>query len=129
MGLSPPPSGPLGPVLIMPNGTVSAYIDRGAAEVRIFAEPEPDPDDWKMALAWVGEVGDGEPPDEYCEGETVVFVFRVRNEESVLVPEHDGHRSTSQDDPPRRGGRHLQAAVARATAGALGSVLAALPAG
>jgi hypothetical protein len=74
-----------GSMRIMPNGTITACLDRGAGEVRLYCEPEPDEHDWAEALRYVRSESDGQPPDEFCEAETVVLVFRVAGE--TLAPD------------------------------------------
>lgn len=66
-----------GEVVQLPFGTVSLYVDRAEGVLRIFCEQEPNEIGWQMALDYAREVSDGYPPDEYMDGEVVVFVFRL----------------------------------------------------
>ena len=72
-----------GGIRVMDNGTVSVYLDRGESLLRVFCEPEPDPDDWRQALALARELGNGEPPDEVMDGGTLVLLFALGTDDTA----------------------------------------------
>lgn len=43
-------------MIVLPGGTVTMTIDQDAGVLRIYSEPEPDPADWQLAMAYVGQV-------------------------------------------------------------------------
>ena len=42
-----------------PNGTCSGVVDHKLGILRIFAEPEPDPEDWKLVQEYAARVAGG----------------------------------------------------------------------
>lgn len=76
----------LGDVVIGPFGTVSFYLDRKADVLRVFCEQEPNEQGWELVLEYARSVSDGQPPDEYMDGDVVVFVFRLMKSDSRLIP-------------------------------------------
>jgi hypothetical protein len=61
--------------LVFPHDTVSALIDWELGVLRIFAEPEPDPEDWRQAQQLAGRVAGG---GWDCYSDAGVDVFDVR---------------------------------------------------
>lgn len=72
-------------ISIMPNGTITLWGDRGMSELYLYCDQDPDPTDWEIALEVATQYSDGEPPDEFMDGEVVVFVYRLGGEEQDLA--------------------------------------------
>jgi hypothetical protein len=75
----------------MPHGTVSGYFDREAGKIVIHSEPEPHPDDWAMAAAYVAKAAPGGISREYMDGGVVVF-------EADADPSWPAHADECPDD-------------------------------
>jgi len=65
-----------------PNGTVSALIDYDLGVLRIFSEPEPDPEDWQQAAELAASVAGG---GWDCLEDGIIDVFDIR-----IVPQVKG---------------------------------------
>jgi hypothetical protein len=64
-------------IQIMPEGTVTVYLDYEDRAFIVGCEPEPDEDDLEIAWSLADRYGNGEPPEEWEDQGTVVFRFPI----------------------------------------------------